>query len=80
MRLIDADARCAELGAAAMRSRFVTVVTPRSSGLREMLVVVVIAAVGVLFAAVVALGRCVPEVGHPPVVRFHPPAVAAPHS
>jgi hypothetical protein len=53
---------------------------PRLTGTLEVLVAVGIAAAGVLFAAVVALGPWgAGGAEHPPVVRFNPPAVTAPH-
>jgi hypothetical protein len=46
----------------------------------ELLVVVGIAAAGVLFAAVLVFGPwTVAGPTHPPVVQFQPPAVVAPH-
>jgi hypothetical protein len=52
----------------------------RPTGLRELLVVVCIAAAGVLFAAALALGPwAFAGSAHPPVVQFQPPAVVAPH-
>jgi hypothetical protein len=52
----------------------------RPSGLTELLVVVCIAAAGVLFAAVLALGPwALAGSAHPSVVQFQPPAVVAPH-
>jgi hypothetical protein len=62
-----------------MMERLAAGVIRRSAGICEVLVVLGIAAAGVLVAAVIALGpwptTCV---GHPPVVRFDPPAVTAP--
>jgi hypothetical protein len=53
---------------------------PRPTGLREMLVVVGIAAAGVLFAAVLALGPwIVAGPAQSPVIQFQPPAITAPH-
>jgi hypothetical protein len=66
-------------GWTAMMERLGAAVTRRSTGIWEVLVVVGIAAAGVLVAAVIALGPWpAPVVGHAPVVRFDPPAVAAP--
>jgi hypothetical protein len=54
--------------------------TPRATGLFELMVVVGVAAAGVLFAAVLALGPWLAVgPGHPPVIRYDPPAVTAPH-
>jgi hypothetical protein len=53
---------------------------PRLNGVTELLVVVSIAAAGVLIAAVLALGPwSIVSSSHPPVTGFHPPAVTAPH-
>ncbi len=53
---------------------------PRPTGFTELLVVVCIAAAGVLFAAVLALGPwSVASPAHSPVIQFQPPAVTAPH-
>jgi hypothetical protein len=52
----------------------------RPTGLRELLVVVCIAAAGVLFAAVLALGPwTIASPVHSPVIQYQPPAVTAPH-
>ena len=60
--------------------KFVVAATPRQTYLYEMLVVIGVGAAGVLFAAMLALGPWLGvETGHPPVVRFNPPAVTAPH-
>jgi hypothetical protein len=64
-----------------MECKIGAAVTPRPGALLELLVVVGIAAVGLLFAAVLAFGPW-PAVGtpHPPVVHFNvPAAVTAPH-
>ncbi|NJC69558.1 hypothetical protein HC031_07455 [Planosporangium thailandense] len=50
----------------------------RAANVGEMLVVVAVAAAGVLGAAVLALGPWPgpePAAGHPPVVQFDPPPV-----
>jgi hypothetical protein len=63
-----------------MIRRLGAAVTRRAANLAEVLVVVGIAAAGVLVAAVLALGPLLAvSGGHPPVVRFDPPAVTAPH-
>ncbi|GII21089.1 hypothetical protein [Planosporangium mesophilum] len=55
------------------------VVGRRGSGVGEVLVVVAVAAAGVLFAAALALGPWpTAGAGHSQVVRFDPPAVTAP--
>jgi hypothetical protein len=52
----------------------------RPTALTELLVVVGIAAAGVLFAAVLVFGPwALAGSAHAPVVQFQPPAVVAPH-
>jgi hypothetical protein len=61
-------------------SRFGGALTSRPNGMTELLVVVGIAAAGVLFAAVLALGPwSVVGPAHPAVTGFLPPAVTAQH-
>jgi len=58
-----------------MMSKSVAGAVRHGTGLLEVLVVVGIAAVGVLFAALVALAPWyLPDVGNQPVVHFIPPA------
>jgi hypothetical protein len=60
--------------------KIVATATPRATGRFEMLVVLGVAMAGVFVAAVLALGPWLGvETGHPPVIRFNPPAVTAPH-
>jgi hypothetical protein len=54
--------------------------TPPLNAVTELLVVVGIAAAGVVFAALLALGPwSVAGTAQPPVIGFQPPAVTAPH-
>jgi hypothetical protein len=63
-----------------MGAKFGAAVSRRPTGTHELLVVVGIAAAGVFVAAVLALGPWIGVGdGYPPVVRFGPPAVTAPH-
>jgi hypothetical protein len=64
-----------------MRWKIGAAATLHGTGILEVLVVVGIAAAGVLAAAVVALGPWHPAgADYPPVVRYNPPAVVtAPH-
>ncbi|MDT4986195.1 MAG: hypothetical protein QOI74_289 [Micromonosporaceae bacterium] len=63
-----------------MASESGTGVAVPAAWLREIVMVVGIAAVGVLIAVVLVFGPW-PAAGaeHAPVIRFNPPAVAAPH-